>query len=548
MGVFNVTSGASTSFSLDIQTILTQDLDAWSKRFYWPTPHALFRNLTSELLSSYWSYVNRYPQGSLANEVLLISHKVILEYAILLYSFSVLKSLEQSGKSRPATSPESHWHFLIHEGRPRNVTADIIFNHRFDMSVKARWMRRLRNTARRFKASSTQTWRSLIYPSRANHLVFQPNPLCKAFIRSRPADPWMFAETADLFGWASAPLSLDTASLISTLGSDLLRMAKSLEKKHAIQLPEASWKFLTQMTKDQMTASAQDYTKIRLWLRQHHVSKLFTGCVGGYYRRVAAAAMKAEQGEVISFDHGGHTWHPYEFAAINDFYVLNNFYAVDRYILYSKSVIPLARKLLERSSISRLNSAIVFEATPSAEYQTLAASKGSVRSDLPLKRIMLIGSIFLGERILMNYESDPIHLDLEYRLIQCLTQAGFEVIYKQHPGGILRAPVEWNNPLVKSTREPFENVLNQADAFIFTYTATSALAPALCTKKPVFILDCDRRDWQDDRKTLEDRCTFIPCEVDSRQRVLFDEARLLDAIRNKREPENSQFAANYLLS
>ena len=162
---------------------------------------------------------------------------------------------------------------------------------------------------------------------------------------------------------------------------------------------------------------------------------------------------------------------------------------------------------------------------------------------------MFVANEYVREGYLSQVSSfpNPIQLDFELKLMRILLDAEFDVLYKRHPGGVLKGKkIDFFPKQVQVIDSPFEEVLHDADLFIFSHSRTSTFGPALCTNKPIIILDGNWECFNPEvRKDLEKRCVFARTEfVDNR--INIDEAELLHAIGESKKRVTTEFYELYL--
>jgi hypothetical protein len=164
-----------------------------------------------------------------------------------------------------------------------------------------------------------------------------------------------------------------------------------------------------------------------------------------------------------------------------------------------------------------------------------------------IRRVMYVTTAFVGETCypIQPLMPDPIYADWQGRLIDGLSAQGFEVLVKQHPQGLTRG-----KPLVMSERGTyltgtFDQVIDQADAFVFDYPATTSLWEALCTAKPVLFVDLGLADWEPEVRALfERRCAVVRGAFDRDNRPQADFPAMGAALHDA--PGDDTFAAAYL--
>ena len=114
-------------------------------------------------------------------------------------------------------------------------------------------------------------------------------------------------------------------------------------------------------------------------------------------------------------------------------------------------------------------------------------------------------------------------------------------MYKKHPDGKLRGREVHFIDGVHVVYDRFENVMDEADAFVFYHTYTTTLGPALCTNKPIVYIDGGWEKWIPQvRQAFSKRCHIVPAFFDNRNRLLFDPEALSDALKPSERDQNEE--------
>jgi hypothetical protein len=182
-------------------------------------------------------------------------------------------------------------------------------------------------------------------------------------------------------------------------------------------------------------------------------------------------------------------------------------------------------------------------------YLKLWKRYGNMRLPLKNKRIMIIGFPYFQQR----NPSDALcfslaRLDMELRLIDVLRNAGYDVIYKVHPGRISEAKdiFEKKAYVLKGY---IQNHLKKADVFLSPSIMTTAFSFILCTNKPIIIFDfCFKihPPFPEAMELFKKRCSVVKTTIDERNRIIFDEKELLAALSQKPEQPNTEFIKTYM--
>ena len=95
----------------------------------------------------------------------------------------------------------------------------------------------------------------------------------------------------------------------------------------------------------------------------------------------------------------------------------------------------------------------------------------------------------------------------------------------------------------------FTDLMTTADAFIFDFAA-SAFLEALCTNKPVVLIDPPHSPFlPSGRKEVEEICTIVCAEFDEKNLVIADFDAIIRGLEKPVDPDMRQaFVENYLLN
>jgi hypothetical protein len=160
-----------------------------------------------------------------------------------------------------------------------------------------------------------------------------------------------------------------------------------------------------------------------------------------------------------------------------------------------------------------------------------------------------VTTAFVGEPQypLQQLLPDPVYIDWQGRLIDGLIGQGFRVLVKQHPEGLRKG-----KPLQRSQGGEFlggrfGEVMDQADAFVFDYPATSTLWEAICSDKPVAFVDHHLADWHPEVwADFTARCAVVPSCLDQDNRPQVDFTALAEALHHA-PSDGGAFARKHLI-
>ena len=123
-------------------------------------------------------------------------------------------------------------------------------------------------------------------------------------------------------------------------------------------------------------------------------------------------------------------------------------------------------------------------------------------------------------------------ISLELRLVRFLKNNGFRVIYKAHPEGAKAAFGVFESEVDKCIYSKFEDVLGEADVILFTYPSTTTFGYALNSNKNLILINMENNIWNASAfKHIVSRVNIVPAGLDKQNRVVFNEDKLLKALR-----------------
>ena len=126
---------------------------------------------------------------------------------------------------------------------------------------------------------------------------------------------------------------------------------------------------------------------------------------------------------------------------------------------------------------------------------------------------------------------DPIHLDWQYRLVRQLQNMSIDLVLRPHPESYPLGQPHRLSTLAALDSRPYEDCIAGADVFLFDYEQSTTFYEALCTDRPVVLIDFGNALFTDEvRAMLEKRCRIVKASFDDRNRPQIDPKELEDAI------------------
>lgn len=264
---------------------------------------------------------------------------------------------------------------------------------------------------------------------------------------------------------------------------------------------------------------------------------LWVGSAGPYAVRAIAIEVRRRGGKTAGFDHGGSLsmmQDPFQIA-------LRELSVNDRYVLPTAGCV---RAVTQTSAV---------EASRPFGNVQLVAGPGDPTFRIPQRqernrsrrkpRLYYMVTIFRGLR---QYAPpllpDPVYLDWQYRLVEAVKQMGVDLICKPHPEGILRGKRHPLEDVTQVEYRNFEEIMDDADAFLYDYTQSTTFWEAVCTDRPITLIDFSITQFNAMVTPLvERRCRIIKARWDDRNLPSVDSKELADAIMSKQAIDPSEF-------
>lgn len=127
--------------------------------------------------------------------------------------------------------------------------------------------------------------------------------------------------------------------------------------------------------------------------------------------------------------------------------------------------------------------------------------------------------------------ADPVYLDWQLRLAEMMQAMPIDLLCKPHPEGLLRGQVHPLAAVAPTSAKRFEEVMAEADVFVFDYWQSTTVSEALCTDRPVVLLDMGNPLFTPEvRAMAERRCRIVRVRFDDRNLPQVDAGELEQAL------------------
>lgn len=147
-------------------------------------------------------------------------------------------------------------------------------------------------------------------------------------------------------------------------------------------------------------------------------------------------------------------------------------------------------------------------------------------------RVLYVSTAFLGFRIgHPPFLPDTVYLDWQLRLAGRLLEMPLDLLCQPHPEGELYGRRHPLADVAPTSTRLFEEVMDEADIFLFDWPHSTTFWVALCTDRPVVYVDFGLTGFVPRvRELIERRCRVVPAVYDANNLPQVDTAALERAI------------------
>ena len=164
-------------------------------------------------------------------------------------------------------------------------------------------------------------------------------------------------------------------------------------------------------------------------------------------------------------------------------------------------------------------------------------------------RVLYVSGAFIGFRQRIPPRiPDVVKLDWQLRLTESLKNMAVELKTQMHPGGVLQGRPHPVSLVSKPSGQPFEAAASWADVLLFDVVQSTTFTMALCTDRPIVLIDHGMNQFTDEMTAmLRRRCRILPVGRDDRNRPMIEFAMLEDAlgVAAGSNPDASEFRLLY---
>ena len=246
----------------------------------------------------------------------------------------------------------------------------------------------------------------------------------------------------------------------------------------------------------------------------------------GGYRPARALRIEARRrgGTVTGFDHSGSSGfiRETEGLAITEFAVSDRFFATT----------PRMAEIIEESGAPGLLNGGTEVVGANGDPAFAVPLTGPWRGPQSPPRVLYVSGAYIGFRQRFPPRiPDVLKLDWQLRLAELLNRMPIELLAQMHPGGLMRGKTHPVGQVAPLSDRNFEAVADWADVFLFDVVQSTTFTLALCTDRPIVLIDHGMNRFSDPiLAMLRRRCAILDVTHDDRNRPQVDAAALEDAL------------------
>ena len=270
---------------------------------------------------------------------------------------------------------------------------------------------------------------------------------------------------------------------------------------------------------------------------------LFAGTGGSYLVRVVSHSFQRHDAKVIRMTHGGEN-----FLFDHPLWAPKELPFADVYVTHGVRVAEQLSPIVHRHTRLRKSKAKISILGGGSKYHSEILNGASDPSSV--KTVFVTSASFTGtRRAIPNVKlHDVVYYEWHRRLLGMINSAGFRVISKRHPKGMGTDHPLFNDLVYDEVMEAgMSDIFARSDAFVMDIAST-AMMEAICTLKPVVLIDIPNRQMLEvGLRDIEKVIQIVPAHFDDRNRVVVDPHILAEAIRMPVDLEaRKQFITDYI--
>lgn len=270
--------------------------------------------------------------------------------------------------------------------------------------------------------------------------------------------------------------------------------------------------------------AARDLARLRKCknLPQH----IWAGSAGYWPIRALSIEVLRRGGEVTRFDHGGGSG----LVAGSKALAIIDLVISDRFVLPTRQL---------AGACNRTGIAILMPEHRQTKFEG-ANGDPKIRAVLNYpkarqtdrRRALFAPTALIGFRqVSPPLLPDPIHLDWQIRLATQLKSLPVDLTCRAHSEGIVSGQAHPLSRIIDLSPTVFEKLAGESDVFVFYFSESTTFYVALCTDRPVVLIDLGLPiHTAEARAMIDRRCRIVTAKFDDRNLPYVDPQELREAV------------------
>lgn len=270
---------------------------------------------------------------------------------------------------------------------------------------------------------------------------------------------------------------------------------------------------------------------------------LWTGTNGRYISRLLSLAVREKGGYVTSFSH---SCNPSTYLKRRGPFTMIELAVTSEFVMPTRRFADLMAGSEFPQQIQGFKDTRFRGLNGDPSFRAVRRGKRSQASVRP--KVLYVSTLFRGFRQYMApWPQNMVYLDWQFRLTRSLRKMPVELLCKPHPEGEFKGRPHPVAEFAPTTYAPFEEVMDDTDIFLFDYIMTTTFGKALCTDKPIVLLNLTGLELNSELgEPLSQRCRILDVGNDSANRPAIDEGILEEALTKGPAESDSSFFRDLL--
>ena len=499
----------SNQYPLDVFSVKEFGVDQWLKNnMIWPILDEESISIGNRIVLEYISLIKKVDDVRL-KALLDAQNKIVMELSGIFHSLLVLKRLSDSR--------------LIPLYRPNTIFFPSIIQNKHKINgVYDRYKDKLipsnnNNLKKSIKASLLEIYKNLLVGGKPESTVYSLSAKYNFYLKTYANNNNKNVKFYSLNSYKRSSSLIGSNSIdIKSIKEQIIDIIVELGSSYNLKIQDNIIWHLDNLIDEmfQKTSLLIDFHYQKL--RRKPTSEFFIPNLGNINYRAFGVAAKLAGHKVIGSSHGNSIgMFDLPLRAFIDLSIVDKFLVVTDYA--AKNYSNLQKKYLAGISDTQVFS------VNSDVYKVLLKKHNSLTKIEKLKNIMII-EYPLTETRHNIYSFWPYQLKLMLKIGAFMRAIGLKTIMKRHPDRVEESRSIYEEVYDQQLTTPFEDVFEQADAFLFMNITSTTFGFAMTTNRPIFIFSTWLEEvWEEMIPLIKERCIVIPSWIDEKGDFYYDE-------------------------